>query len=106
MTQNDFGISPISMEIILEILRSYPRIKRAVIFGSRAKGNYKTGSDIDIALYGADAETALNLSAELNEKTASPYFFDVAAVETIKAPELLEHINRVGKTFYTRDENS
>jgi predicted nucleotidyltransferase len=104
MTTNNFGISEQSKEILLEILRSYPRITRAVIFGSRAKGNYNTGSDIDIAVYGADAETAMNLSAELNEKTSSPYFFDVIAVEGLINPELLEHINRIGKEIYEKEK--
>ncbi|MEW5845474.1 MAG: nucleotidyltransferase domain-containing protein [Bacteroidota bacterium] len=47
-----FGISEKSYLLIIDVLKSYPEVEAAIIFGSRAKGNYKNGSDIDLALIG------------------------------------------------------
>ena len=97
-----FGISALSFELIIKILSKYPQIEEALIFGSRAKGNHKPGSDIDIAIKGKACtdDLAMTISAELNEKTPTPYFFDVLLYESLKNTELKEHIDRVGKMFY------
>lgn len=51
---NNFGISDFSFNCICDTLKKYEDIERALIFGSRAKGNYKKGSDIDLAIYGTE----------------------------------------------------
>ena len=79
------------------------RITRALIYGSRAKGNYRRGSDIDIAL---DAprmtyEDCLRLAATLDDLML-PWRIDLSLLHQIDNPALLEHIARVGKPFWTR----
>ncbi len=103
-----FGISKPSFELIISTLSKYPQIEEAILFGSRAKGNYKPGSDIDIAIKGkaCSNDLALTISAELNEKTPIPYFFDVLHYESLQNPELKEHIDRVGKVLYKRETAS
>ncbi len=105
MIANNFGISYKSWEMLLNTLKSFNEIERAVIFGSRAMGKYKSGSDIDIAVYGknVDVEITLNLSAKLNENTPTPYFYDILSGDALANPDLREHIKRVGKEFYTSE---
>ena len=101
----NYGISQNSMKLIIRTLDQRKEVKKAVIFGSRSVGNYKNGSDIDIAIYGEDItwETANQLSIELNEKSPLPYYFDILPHELLKHKELKEHINTYGKIFYKRD---
>ena len=47
-----YGLLPADLEVIVNTLQAYPQIEKALIFGSRAKGNYKPGSDVDIAIVG------------------------------------------------------
>ena len=104
MDKINFGISEKTWSLLLDTLAGYEEIDQAVIFGSRAKGNCQKGSDIDIAIYGdrVDAKIALDLSASLNEKIASPYHFDVLAGNSVTNPDLIDHIERVGQPFYKR----
>lgn len=73
-------------------------VKKAIIFGSRAMGNYKKGSDIDIAIIGASK--ILTLNDILNEESPMPYFFDLIDYENISNENLIEHINAKGKVIY------
>ena len=102
--KNKFGIYEKSFSLILDTLSQFYDIDKALIFGSRAKGNFKKGSDIDIAVYGEemDKNRALDLSAALNERIPSPYFCDVVAPVFLENQNLVEHINRVGIVFYER----
>lgn len=83
--------------VVLNIINAYPVVEGAVLFGSRALGNQKNGSDVDIALKGnVDFSTLASISYALNEKTNLPYFFDVLSYENIENPALKEHIDRYG----------
>ena len=68
-------------------------IKNPILFGSRAKGSHKRGSDVDLAVIGDEKRA----NYVLNEETNMPYFFDVVNIKKIKNRNLLEHIQRVGK---------
>ena len=100
----DFGLRQQDLDEIIHILQRFPVIEEAIIFGSRAKGNFKKGSDIDLAVRGKgiDHEVVASLSFLLNEESATPYFFDIVHFEEISEKELLEHINRVGQCIYSR----
>jgi predicted nucleotidyltransferase len=92
-----FGLRPDDLTTINGVLVEYQSIKTALIFGSRAKGNYKPGSDVDIALQG-DGVTdrmAADIAYTLNEETIMPYHFDVLNYHTIANPDLVAHIDRV-----------
>ncbi|CAG5011876.1 hypothetical protein DYBT9275_05044 [Dyadobacter sp. CECT 9275] len=99
-----FGLKESDISDITQILNRYPGISRAYIFGSRAKGNYKSGSDVDIAVKGDDIsyDTILNIAAYLNEETLMPYHFDVLNYQTIQSSDLREHIDRTGIMFYQK----
>ncbi|GAB1855639.1 nucleotidyltransferase domain-containing protein [Flavobacteriaceae bacterium MHTCC 0001] len=98
-----YGLSNTSIEKILEVFRANSEIKEAIIFGSRAKGNYYEGSDIDITLKGEQLtfDKLLRVESQLEDKYL-PYKFDLSIFKNINNKELIEHINRVGKIFYNR----
>ena len=92
-----FGLKTEDLEIIIQIIRKYPEISSAVIFGSRAMGNYKKGSDVDIALKGDNVSKIVHkVSGELNDESPLPYMFDIISYET-ENQALKEHIDQVGK---------
>lgn len=98
-----FGLQQQDLDDIIRILQSFSAIEEAIIFGSRAKGNFKKGSDIDIAVKGKriDHQVISSLSFLLNEESVMPYFFDIIHFEEISDKELLAHINRVGQCIYS-----
>ena len=97
------GLKQNDVENIISILKAHNEVEEALIFGSRAKGNYKNGSDVDIALKGnLNFEIVSRISYLLNEETLMPYKFDVLNYNTIKNKDLSEHIDRAGLCFYQR----
>ena len=98
------GLRQRDIEEIVQALRRFPEIDEALLFGSRAKGNYKPGSDVDIAIKGRKIKHScvVDLSFFLNEESLLPYFFDIVHYEGITERELTQHIDRVGKLLYAR----
>ena len=95
-----FGLSAEVLAAITNCLRQFPDIVWAKIYGSRAKGNYQRGSDIDIAF-----SSPIDCSADLLEaldNQPTPYLFDVTHYESLKHEDLKAHIERVGVVFYER----
>lgn len=103
--KNKFGLLDSDLEAILSVLSNYAQVEKAYIFGSRAKGNYKNGSDVDIAMKGEGINfgTVSQISYFLNEETNMPYKFDVLNYHSIKEAELLMHIDRVGVEIYSQE---
>lgn len=102
------GLLPRDLDEIIAILKGFPEIEQAVVFGSRAKGTYKPGSDVDIAIKGASISPACvsALSSLLNEESVLPYFFDIVHFERLTERALIEHIDRVGFPLYIREVNT
>ncbi|WP_257350800.1 nucleotidyltransferase domain-containing protein [Pseudalkalibacillus decolorationis] len=99
-----YGLMQTDIEYIKQALSQFTDIKKAIIFGSRAHGNYKKGSDVDLAICGEEISdnTVYNLNDLLNEVYPLPYFFDLLHYEHINNEYLLEHINTEGKVIYIR----
>ena len=98
-----FGLKEENIQTIQLILNHHPEVEEALIFGSRATGTYRRGSDVDIALKGKKVShfTIVSIGSKLNEETMMPYRFDLVNYNTLKNNELTDHINRVGKLVYT-----
>ena len=101
-SMHNTGLTEKDLLQIRSVLEQFHEIEQALIFGSRAKGNYKNGSDVDLALKGSGItfEITTRVAYLLNEETLMPYSFDVAQFESISSPELIDHINRVGISIY------
>lgn len=100
-----YGLLPADIEVIVGVLEACPRVDKALVFGSRAKGNYKPGSDVYIAVIGGDIDQSIvaALSFAFNEETFLPYFFDIVHYDTLSELALKEHIDRVGQVIFQRE---
>lgn len=100
-----FGLPESAIARICAIFAAHPEIEKAVLYGSRAKGNFKPGSDIDLTLYGSGLTHALllDLLVELDDLLL-PWMIDLSLFASLNHPALQEHIERVGKVFYQRGE--
>lgn len=100
-----YGLLNRDLNYIVSALNKFPEIDRAIIFGSRAIGNYKKGSDIDLALIGSQItdDILTRLYDYLNEEYPIPYFFDLLHYESISNEKLKKHINDYGKVIYIRE---
>lgn len=96
-----FGLKNSQISLIQSVFKKYNSIEKAVLYGSRAKGNYRNGSDIDLTLigFGLDLTTLLKIENELDDLLL-PHKIDLSIFHKIENPDLIEHINRVGKIFY------
>ena len=99
-----YGLSEKQLAEIIAILRTYPDIEEAILFGSRAIDTFKEASDVDIALKGKGVTAALaaKLKFHLEEETYQPFFFDFIAYPTITNEALQEHINTKGVVIFRR----
>jgi len=97
-----FGLTTEVIARIRAALAGFDQIKSATLYGSRAKGNYKPGSDIDLTLTTAGElpKSFLNSVAIAMEDLDLPYSFDISLLHFIDNPNLIDHINRVGIEFY------
>ena len=99
-----FGLTEHGRNLICGVFAKHTEIVGAKIFGSRAKGTFRTNSDIDLTLEG---EISSRLLAEISEELDElplPYLFDVTAYDAVKHASLKKHIDRVGQIFYERKE--
>ncbi len=103
---NRFGIYDKSFSLIVESFSKFPEIEKVLIFGSRAMGNYKKGSDIDLAIQGekVDFNIISRLYGKLNEELPIPYFIDIVDFKTVESEELKKHILKEGKLIYEKDK--
>ena len=92
------------IEQINSVLKAHPEVETAILYGSRAKGNFREGSDIDLTLTGADLTYRLmtRIDGEIDDLLL-PYLFDFSILRHIENPKVVDHINRVGITLYSRD---
>jgi uncharacterized protein len=99
-----YGLSESTIDAICAILAHHPRVSEAVLFGSRAMERHSDRSDVDLALKGdLDALEVEGIAIELDDLPL-PIRFELQLNEAIRYPPLREHIARVGKTIYSREE--
>jgi len=101
-----YGLSDNTLNTLDSIFSKYPGIKQAVLYGSRAKGKYRNGSDIDLSLKTGESFTfndLLHISGDFDDSDI-PYFVDVSIYEKLSNPDLKAHIDRVGKVLYPAEK--
>jgi len=99
-----FGLPPSDLGKLMATFHDHPEIEKVIVFGSRAKGNYRPGSDIDLAIFFNSPlpfNEWLNLQIELDELDL-PQKIDLVDVCKIESQELSDHIDRVGKVLYAK----
>jgi len=96
-----YGLTDIELQILKRTFAKYPEIQKAILFGSRAKGNFKNGSDIDIVIITENKFNIFYIYDELEEKL--PYFIDIILYNSITNKKLKNHIKNFGKIIYKKE---
>ena len=97
-----FGLDDKTVSLIKNVFVKYPEIEKVIIYGSRALGNYKHNSDIDLAVVGNLKWDFIGHLLEELDSLSTPYLYDVTDYNRITIPELKKHIDDCGKIFYVR----
>ena|SRR5271157_3599777 len=97
------GLTEKAAAQICAVFSKHPEVEKVMLYGSRAKGNYRPGSDIDLALLGADLTQKIlgQIQSELDDGLL-PHRFDLSIFSQITHSDLIEHIQRVGVVFYEK----
>ena len=100
----DHGLPPYAVEGLREVFRRWPRIDRVILYGSRAKGHYRQGSDIDLCVVGPalGVTDLFRIDAEIDDLLL-PWKVDLSLRHLVESPDLLAHIERVGIPLYPTD---
>jgi predicted nucleotidyltransferase len=100
----NFGLKPEIINQIQAVFEEFPGIEKAIVYGSRAMGNYRYNSDIDITLKGKNLGlTELFRTENELDELLLPYKIDLSLLHQIDNPDLIKHIEENGKTLYERD---
>jgi len=103
---SSIGLSPETIKKIQQVFARYPEIDRVCLYGSRAKGNYREGSDIDLTVMGDSLTNSQLLRIENTlDELLLPYKIDLSLFRQIENGDLADHIQRVGIDFYRRRQN-
>ncbi|GHV82974.1 hypothetical protein AGMMS50212_03140 [Spirochaetia bacterium] len=96
-----YGLKETDVNKIVSVFSFYPEVETAILYGSRAKGNFQTYSDIDVALIGDKIDLSIKGKIEDDlDDLLLPYKMDIKAIKYISNTDLVDHINRVGKVIY------
>jgi type I restriction enzyme S subunit len=101
-----YGLDKEDIEAINKVFSKHSEIENAILYGSRAKGNYRIDSDIDLTLKGGKITLSqlFEIETELDDLLL-PYKIDLSIYHKIDSPDLMGHIKRAGVTFYKKEEN-
>lgn len=104
MTQApQFGLPPLTLEKLSSVFARHDAIDAVLIYGSRAKGNYRAGSDIDLTIKGSEIPFAEFMQIEDQiDDLMLPYTVDLSQYPLLENADLIAHIDRVGVEIYTR----
>ncbi len=100
-----YGLRKNIIEKMNTIFAKYPQIEKVILYGSRAKGCFQNGSDIDLTIIGEEIDLLLlhKIENELDELLL-PYTIDLSIFNQINNRDLIAHINRVGVEFYEKSK--
>ena len=103
-TAPPFGLSAATLDKLSSVFARHNAIDAVLIYGSRAKGNYRVGSDIDLTLKGSEIAFAEFMQIEDQiDDLMLPYSVDLSQYRQLENTDLIAHIDRVGVEVYARD---
>lgn len=102
-SESDLGLDTHELQQMIDRFAKFDWLDEVILFGSRAKGTHREGSDIDLAIKGEKLTLAHHHElAEMLENLWLPYKFDIVLYEYIDEPALIDHIQRVGIKLYSK----
>lgn len=102
INEERFGLSPRTIQGICEVFSRHENICKAILYGSRAKGHYREGSDIDLTLIGDITYAQLAKILDEIDDLMLPYMVDLSVYDQLTHEDLKSHIDRVGVVFYSK----
>lgn len=98
------GLQPAVTQAIQQVLSGFDEISQVILYGSRAMGTYRTGSDIDITIkLKPNIKPSITLLSQISmaiDDLDLIYSFDISFIDEIDNPDLIRHIEEVGLQFY------
>ena len=102
----NYGLSDSTLAKLKGVFARHPEIEEVIIYGSRAKGSYREGSDIDITMKGQGLTSKIHSAVWLEiDDLLLPYMVDLSVFSQIGSPDLTAHIERVGQPLYKKINN-
>lgn len=100
-----FGLKESTIRRINAVFAGHPQIEQVILYGSRAKGNYRRGSDLDLTIKGERVTLSemMKIETELDDLLL-PYKIDLSLLHKINDADLIDHIVRVGAVFYDKQD--
>lgn len=104
-TARPFGLSPATLDKLNSVFARHGAIDSVLIYGSRAKGNYRPGSDIDLTIKGTEIPFMefIQIQHQIDDLML-PYMVDLSQYQQVGNADLIAHIDRVGVEIYVRDQ--
>jgi predicted nucleotidyltransferase len=100
-----FGLPETVLKLLQEYFLTHPQVIKVIVYGSRAMGREKPGSDVDLAIVTtSEQDISAHVEAEL-EELPTPYLFDVIDYRCITHDPLREDIDRAGKILFEKTKN-
>jgi len=97
----NYGLNDNALSQIRQVFSKYSEVEKVLLYGSRAKGNFKPGSDIDLTCIGERlTQSILNKIENDIDDLLLPYTFDLSILKHVSNPDFIDHVNRVGIVFY------
>lgn len=97
---NKFGLPERTVNELIAYFQSRPNIEKVCIYGSRAKGTYRNGSDIDFAIWLTDEnDNIARIAGELDE-LPTPYKYDIINYKTLTHKGMKNSIDNDGMLFF------
>ena len=98
-----FGLTKETIDKLISVFIKHHEVDEVIIYGSREKGNFRDGSDIDLTLKGEKLNEKIlsEINCEIDDLN-TPYLFDISIFNKLKSPDLEDHIKRIGKVFYSK----
>ena len=98
------GLTESTAAQIRAVFANHPEVETVILYGSRAKGNYRQGSDIDLTLLGGGMTPNIlgRIRSDFDDGSL-PYRFDLSILSQVTDADLIDHIRRVGVVFYEKD---
>jgi len=102
---NTFGLPDVTVQKICSVFAAYPQIEKVFLYGSRAMGNWRNGSDIDLCVVVESLALSDVFAIENRlDDLLLPWKIDLALRNQISNKDFLDHIARVGQVFYQRKD--
>ncbi len=101
-----FGLNENTINKICHVFEQHPDIEQVIIYGSRAKGTFRNGSDIDLTIISSEfpSSNLMKLNVELDDLNL-PYTIDLSLKRQIEEKALLEHIKNHGQVFFDQNKH-